>query len=218
MNDNSRRSSPRNSAAYLGGLLLISIGMTLPSCTGHTAAPAAQTPGESRPSGWSRGQLDALQATYRDVVVAFIPDIGSDDLAVRTRAQRAFESICMQSAVPGRDGHRWAMCSAIVEHLDEKTPQPARLWLVRKLEQIGGGESVAAVSGLLTDTDIQIRDAARRALSINPSSSATSALEAAGKAVVDARDLEFLFGDAHADRPVPAPTALGVFCIKIVIA
>ena len=44
----------------------------------------------------------------------------------------------------------------------------------------------------------------------------SGALESAGEAIVDAGDLELFFGHAHVDRAVPAPAALGIFCIKIV--
>jgi HEAT repeat protein len=61
--------------------------------------------------------------------------------------------------------------------------KPARIWLIKQCQHIGREECVDTVAQSLDDDDHQIRDAARRALTDNPSPAANAALlAAAGKA------------------------------------
>lgn len=166
----------RNSLCFVA---LLACGLLISACAAQNGKPGSRTADEARPTGWSRTQLDELKSVYADVVAAAVPDLGSDDLTVRQRAERSFEAVCLRTGTPGREGQRWALCMAICDRLGKGAPAPARVYLVRKLEQIGGAESVGREAELLADADINVRDSARRALSNNPSATATHALETA---------------------------------------
>lgn len=168
-----------NLSRWSGVVVLIGMGLSLASCAERTSVPTAHEARAGKPSGWSKSQLDEFEKGYRETLVRMIPDISSDDLSVRQRGQRDFEVVCLKSAAPGSEGRRWALCVTICERLGEQDPPPARVWMVRKLEQIGGAESVSCLAKLLDDNDVQVRDAARRGLSNNPSPAATAALETA---------------------------------------
>ena len=117
---------------------------------------------------------DALVARLDEL----LPGIGAAELMDRKAPQQEFSTICLQLGAPGLEEQRFALCTAMCGKLDESTPQPARVWLLRQLERIGGEESVAPLAALLADNDAEIRDAARRALQKNASTQAYRALRA----------------------------------------
>ena len=114
-----------------------------------------------------------------------LPGMGAPNLADRQTSQQEFEQMCFRAGRPGADGERTALCQAIIARLGPETAQPARVWMLRQLERIGGEESVAALAKLLEDEDQRIRELARRALQKNP---APAALVALGAALERARD------------------------------
>ena len=100
-----------------------------------------------------------------------------------------------------------------IASVEEAGPMVARI-LTLRLRLIGLFVPVAAAApsrcGLVGQLDHPARLLARVIFL------KTGALETAREAIVDAGDLELFFSHAHVDRAVPAPAALGVFCIKIV--
>ena len=60
----------------------------------------------------------------------------------------------------------------------DHAPAPARIWLLKQLERIGRGESVAAIAAALDDEQPLVREAARCALLNNPAPEAVARLRA----------------------------------------
>lgn len=113
--------------------------------------------------------MGTLDDRYRQTIDTLIPKMASDDLKVRADSQTQFESFCLMAGRPGAEEERVAMCRQIIRRLDERTPQLARVWMVRQLERIGRDEAVNELAQLLGDRDPFVRETARRALQKNPS-------------------------------------------------
>ncbi len=64
------------------------------------------------------------------------------------------------------------ICTTIAKHLNDKTPVHTKIFLLRQLERIGNAESISAIEEGLADKNTKVRDAARRALTNNPSQKA----------------------------------------------
>jgi HEAT repeat protein len=91
-------------------------------------------------------------------------------------AQQQWQSICFALSAPGNEVQRAEACKLMAEKLDAKTPNPARVWLLKQLERIGREECVDAVTGVLDDKDDLVRDGAIRCLANNPAAPATARL------------------------------------------
>jgi HEAT repeat protein len=115
-----------------------------------------------------------LQETFEQL----LPGIGSDDLKARETAQNRWQEICVQAGAPGKETTRLEVCKLMIQKLDAKTPNTARLWLLKQLQQIGRGECVDAVAAVLEDKDAEVHDAAVRCLAVNPAPEATAKLVA----------------------------------------
>ena len=114
---------------------------------------------------------------------ALIPQMASDDVAVRQESQKTFEMMCSSAARPGAEKERVELCQQILHRLKPETPRRARVWMIRQLERVGRDECVDALAKLLDDEDALIRETARRALQHNPSTNVRPVLEEAlGKA------------------------------------
>ncbi|HUU96031.1 MAG TPA: HEAT repeat domain-containing protein, partial [Phycisphaerae bacterium] len=140
-----------------------------------------------------RGFLEGLEdvgatlEVWVTVIDALIPSMGHEDPLKREDAQRIFETICLNAARPDAkkqprrpsdaETRRLTLCMTIGFRLAEpKTPEPARVWMLRQLERIGRGEVVAMVASLLNDARPRIRECARRCLEHNPDPAAGEAL------------------------------------------
>ncbi|MGD8451187.1 MAG: HEAT repeat domain-containing protein [Phycisphaerae bacterium] len=145
-------------AFVLSGIMLLSA-----SCVQHRGAPAA-------PAGTA--------ANYEEAVSRLIHGLAAEVVTDRYEPQRELNDLCLHAAAPGHEEERRALCEVMVGHLGEQTPLAAREWLVRQLDHVGGGECVPALTGLLSDEEPLIREAARRALQNNPSEAAAVSLRA----------------------------------------
>jgi len=87
---------------------------------------------------------------------------------------------------PGRKNRRTALALAMLEHLEKSARLNDRVFLLRQLELIGEGESVARLSALLAAEDATLRHYALRALQCNPTPSAAAAILAALEKTTDA--------------------------------
>lgn len=129
------------------------------------------------------GTAGAQQTRQQDEdlrrIDALIPQMASDDVALRQESQKTFEMICLSSARPGAEPERAELCGQIVRRLGPETPMRARVWMIRQLERIGGDECVDALTKLLGDKDALIRETARRALQQNSSARVRPVLERA---------------------------------------
>ena len=133
-------------------------------------------------SGRGDPRIPALRAQYGADLEALLPALGAEEVAVRADAQQTLEKMChaasrRQAGWPGRRGARaCGLCLAMGDRLGPETPRPARVWMIRQIERIGGAESVPILARLLTDDDPLIREPARRALQLNPDPAARDAL------------------------------------------
>ncbi len=110
--------------------------------------------------------------TLEQTFTELLPAIGKPDNA----AQQKWQDICFAIGAPGNEKLRAEACTLMAAKLDEKTPKPARLWLLAQLQRIGNEESVEGVAAVLTDSDHEVREAAVRALANNVSPKATTKL------------------------------------------
>ena len=150
---------------------LLTLLAVIPACTQRTrpAAPGVefQTKDEAKPETRYPARIDAL-----------IPQMASDDVTLRQESKKTFEMMCLSAARPGAEPERVGLCRHIVRRLGPRTPQAARVWMIRQLERVGRDECVAALAELLRDEDALIRETARRALQHNPSADVRPALPA----------------------------------------
>ncbi|MFW6164134.1 MAG: HEAT repeat domain-containing protein, partial [Planctomycetota bacterium] len=123
-----------------------------------------------------------LRATYNSVLDLLLPKLGGKDLKAREQAQITLKHLSWHAARPGADEQRTALAKAPCARLEPQMPQPALLALLRRLETVGGEESVTPVTALL-DAAPLARERARVTLAANPSPGATDALlDALGQA------------------------------------
>lgn len=123
------------------------------------------------PAGVLAGDVENLRS--------LLPGLAGDNLKDRESAQKSFEKICHRAARPGAEAERLAVCTAIAAMLGPGTKRPARVWMLKQLQYIGGPEVVAALARLLAEEDAQIRECARRALETNPAPKAAEVLRKA---------------------------------------
>ena len=148
-------------------LLLTTLLPTVPACL--TAPKVGPTPGGVAEESFTRASIERRLDEW-------LPGMGAPNLVDRERPQQEFEQLCFRVGRPGAEAERALLCRAVVAHIGPKTPQPARVWLLRQIERLSGGESVSAVARILGDNDPEIRDLARRVLQKNPSPAAAAAL------------------------------------------
>lgn len=127
-----------------------------------------------------------LTAAFDAILDFLLPGMAAEELAAREKPQQTLERLCHRAGRPGADAERDALCRAIAKRLGGQTARPARVWMIRKLEPLGADECVAALAACLTEVDVEVSDAARRALQHNPSPAARDALLAALGAAGDA--------------------------------
>ena len=96
------------------------------------------------------------------------PGLTAEDQAARRVPEQQWQEFCFPLSLPGREADRTAACRVMAEKLVPGTPAPARIWLLKQLQLIGGAECVAAVAAQLDDADPLVCDAARRALAEIP--------------------------------------------------
>jgi HEAT repeat protein len=114
---------------------------------------------------------------YEADVAALIPKLADSAVGNRYAAQMQLQALASDASKPGNDANRLALGKILAaKAADTSTPQPARVWIVRQLQYMGGTESVPALAGLLKESDAELRDSARRALEQNPDPSAGSSL------------------------------------------
>jgi hypothetical protein len=142
------------------------------------AAPAA-TQRPDREGGLEGGPVAAVNE--------LIPKLAVEKVEDRYDAQMALQDIASNSSKPGNAAAREALGKVLAaKAADAATPQPARVWIVRQLEYMGGPESVEALANVMNGEDAELRECARRALEKNPAPAATASLRAALEKASDA--------------------------------
>lgn len=144
--------------------LLVLAGIGAPGCA------------DARMEKVSRTEVAKYQADYAKKIEALVPGMGAADIMARKDPQLELEKMCFAASGPGREAQRQALCNAMVENLGPSAPKPARVWMLRKIGEIGAGEVVPTLAKLLNDSDADIRETTRRALVRNPSARAAETL------------------------------------------
>jgi HEAT repeat protein len=124
------------------------------------------------PAGPLAAQQKSLQQTFAEL----LPGMGAADPGARNAPQQAWQKICFEASAPGKEAMRLEVCKLMSEKLGEKTPNPARVWLLQQLQRIGAEECVEQVAAAARDKDVQVHEEAIRCLAANPSRKATAQL------------------------------------------
>ncbi|WP_372845751.1 HEAT repeat domain-containing protein [Pontiella sp.] len=121
-----------------------------------------------------------MAAVSQAAVKELIPHLASDNLETQTQARLELLAACSQASAPdAADGAREAICREMCALLAGDYPVVSVvLPVLDNLGRIAGEESVDTLEQLLAHPDEHIRDAARRALSANPSPKAGQVLGA----------------------------------------
>jgi HEAT repeat protein len=168
--------------------ILICAVMTAACCYADIETVIGELSGDTE--GPSRSSRD-LRAAYCEVLDHLVPLMASDVFEDRVEHQNVFSHIAAHAGRPDAEKEREALCEVMAERLTSATTQPARVWMIRQMENIGDKESVSALADCLEDKDGEVREVARRALETNPSSSASKVLR---KAIEDAEDARWRIG------------------------
>jgi HEAT repeat protein len=119
-------------------------------------------------------------ADYEKAVSDLIPRLAAESGRDRYAAQLELQALAADSSKPGSASGRTALGKVLAAKLeDPSVPQPARVWIVRQLEYMGGAEAVDALAKIMNGDDAELRECARRALEKNPDPRATASLRAA---------------------------------------
>jgi HEAT repeat protein len=142
----------------------------------------------------------AFSQTTTEQFATLLPGMSSDDLTVREQAQQDWQKICMEAGTPGKTELRASVNALMVEQLGKEIPLETKYWLLQQIQWTGDASVVPAIAKLLDDKDLRIRDRAARALALNPSAEAKTALENALKSADGVR--ANTIADALADRKI----------------
>ena len=125
------------------------------------------------------GSTAESPADLQKTLAELLPGMSAASVPDRQEPQQQWQDICYKLGAPGNESKCEEACRLMADQLGTSTPAPARIWLLRQLQQIGGPECVDAVAKCLDAEDENIRDAARRALAGIPAAEANAALLAA---------------------------------------
>lgn len=127
-------------------------------------------------------------ADYNQAVTALIPRLADATVEARYAAQMELQDLASQSSKPGNAAEREALGKVLAaKATDAAVPQPARVWIVRQLEYMGGAEAVGTLTKLMDGEDAELREVVRRALEKNPAPAASDSLRAALEKATDAK-------------------------------
>lgn len=124
--------------------------------------------------------LAGFGSDYGILIDEMIPKLANPDVPARYSAQMQLQDLASSVSKPGNAGEREALGIGLAARAaDESVPQPARVWIVRQLEYMGGAEAVEALTRVLNGADAELKECARRALEKNPAPAASQSLRAA---------------------------------------
>ena len=122
----------------------------------------------------------AWGATAEETINTLIPKLAAPNMPDRYAAQMELQQMAAAASKPGAGAARTDLGKLLAaKAADAAVPQPARVWIIRQLEYMGGAEAVSALTRTLSENDAELRECARRALEKNPSPEAGSSLRAA---------------------------------------
>lgn len=124
--------------------------------------------------------LTGFGADYEKTVNDLIPRLADTNVSARYPAQIELQTVAADASKPGNATDREALGKVLAARaVDAAVPQPARVWIVRQLENMGAAEAVESLTSLMNGEDAELRECARRALEKNPAPSAANSLDAA---------------------------------------
>ena len=124
--------------------------------------------------------LAASAADDQQAINDLIPRLADPVVGNRHAAEMELQALTANASKPGNEAQRLAFATALAaKAADASVPQPARVWIIRQLQYMGGAEAVDALTQLLNGADAQLREDARRALEKNPAPAASTSLRAA---------------------------------------
>lgn len=124
--------------------------------------------------------LAGFGADYGKAIDEMIPKLANPDVPARYSAQMELQDLASKASAPGQAAERKALGQAMAaKATDESVPQPARVWMVRQLEYMGGAEAIEALTRIMNGSDAELRECARRALEKIPASAASQSLRMA---------------------------------------
>jgi HEAT repeat protein len=119
-------------------------------------------------------------AGVEQTVNELLPALAAPRVQDRYAAQMELQGLAVKAARPGAEAERSEFAKVLAAKATDATvPQPARVWIVRQIEYIGGAESVTSLSLLLNGQDAELKECARRALEKNPAPEAGEVLRTA---------------------------------------
>jgi HEAT repeat protein len=122
----------------------------------------------------------AFAANDQQAISDLIPRLADPVVGNRYAAEMELQALAADASKPGNEAQRLAFGTALAaKAADASVPQPARVWIVRQLQYMGGAEAVDALTQLLNGADVQLREDARRALEKNSAPAASAILRAA---------------------------------------
>ncbi len=117
---------------------------------------------------------------------AIIGKLSAENEEARFEAQMQLQEIASNSSRPGAELERIALATHLAaKATDPSLPKTTRSWLIRQLEYIGSTESIPALTSLLEDRDLELKESARRALEKNNAPESSESLRAALEKAVD---------------------------------
>ena len=124
--------------------------------------------------------LAVFAANDQQAISDLIPRLADPVVGNRYAAEMELQALAADASKPGNEAQRLAFGTALAaKAADASVPQPARVWIVRQLQYMGGAEAVDALTQLLNGADVQLREDARRALEKNSAPAASAILRAA---------------------------------------
>jgi HEAT repeat protein len=120
---------------------------------------------------------EQLTEAYQKVIDYLMPYMMAENVASQYQPQIALQDLGSYASRPGAELERQTCAKVMIKTLEEREmPNTLRNWFVLQIQRIGKGESVPALTKLLSNEDKHLRDYARRALEKNPDPSASDVL------------------------------------------
>jgi HEAT repeat protein len=122
---------------------------------------------------------EQLQATYDLAIKTLLIAHDGEHSTTSQEYLMNYEAVYFYASRPDAEPQRLAFCKAAIALLVPATPLDSRVRLIQALERIGRAESAPILKQLLSDSEAEVRESARRALQNNPSAEAAVVLRQA---------------------------------------
>ena len=157
--------------------------------------------------------VSSVSADVESSVNDLIPRLAAANVTERYGAWMELQDMASKSSRPGAESEREELDKVLADKVgDEDVPQPARMWMIRQLEYIGGDDSVNALTETMRGSDAELRECARRALEKNRSTRATTSLRTA---LVEGGDASWEIGLINALGQRRDPKAVAAIAARL---